>query len=138
MLFATSAVAGETVVRVESAHDVATSIDRLQAAVEGAGAKVFARIDHAAGAESVGEKLAPSTLLIFGNPKLGTPAMQAAPEMGLSLPMKVLAMEQDGKTWLIYDAPGAMAASRGLAEDHPVVQKMTGALGKLTAKAAGE
>ncbi len=137
-LFATSAMAGDDLIRVESAHDVPTSIDRLTAAVEGAGAKVFARIDHAAGAESVGQELAPSTLLIFGNPKLGTPAMQAAPEMGLSLPLKVLAMEQDGKTWLVYDAPSEIAEARGLAADHPVVLKMTGALGKLTAKAASE
>ncbi|MEM7744670.1 MAG: DUF302 domain-containing protein [Pseudomonadota bacterium] len=125
-------------VRVSSAHSVADTADRLAAAVDGAGAKLFARIDHAAGAESVGMELAPSITLIFGNPKLGTPAMQASATMGLDLPLRVLVTEMDGETFLVYHAPADVAALHGVPSDHPVVGKMTGALGKLTAKAAAE
>ena len=145
MMISTALAAGLTasaamaeMIRVESSHNVDTTIDRLAAAVEGAGAKVFARIDHAAGAASVDQELAPATLLIFGNPKLGTPAMQSGITMGLDLPLRVLAFEEDGKTWMVYHHPMGVGASHGLDPDHPIIAKMTGALGKLTAKAAGE
>ena len=67
------------VVTIESAHDVATTIDRLEDAVDGADAKVFARVDHSAGAANVDLELRPTQMLMFGNPKLGTPALQAGP-----------------------------------------------------------
>ena len=126
------------VVTIESAHDVGTTIDRLAAAVEGAGAKVFARVDHAAGAANVDQELRPTQMLMFGNPKLGTPAMQAAQTMGMDLPLRVVAWEDEtGKVMLSYTDPATMAARHGIAADHPVVAKMTGALAKLTSKAAG-
>ena len=128
--------ASADMIKVESAHDVATTLDRLSAAVEGAGAKVFARIEHAKGAASVDMGLAPMATLIFGNPKLGTPALQAAPTMGVDLPLRVLAYEAEGKTWLVYHDPADVAALHGLPADHPTIAKMTGALGKLTGKAA--
>ncbi|MFK7941634.1 MAG: DUF302 domain-containing protein [Paracoccaceae bacterium] len=134
-LIASSASAD--MIRVESTHDVDTTIDRLSAAVEGAGAKVFARIEHAKGAASVGMELAPSAALIFGNPKLGTPALQGAPTMGVDLPLRVLAYEDNGKTIMVYHDPADVAALHGLPADHPVIAKMTGALAKLTGKAAG-
>ena len=64
------------------------TMDALEAAVTGAGATVFARVDHAAGAEGIGMALTPAQLLIFGNPALGTPAMQADPLAGLYLPLQ--------------------------------------------------
>ena len=137
LIFGTSTALAD-LIKVESAHDVGTTLDRLSAAVEGAGAKVFARIEHAKGAQSVGMDLAPSATLIFGNPKLGTPAMQAGITMGLDLPLRVLAYEADGKTWLVYHDPADVAALHGLPADHPTVAKMQGALGKLTGKAAGQ
>ena len=130
--------ASADMIRVESAHDVDTTIDRLAAAVEGAGAKIFARIEHAKGAASVGMELAPSAALIFGNPKLGTPALQAAPTMGVDLPLRVLAYEDGGKVVMVYHDPADVAALHGLPADHPVIGKMTGALAKLTGKAAAE
>lgn len=133
----TSSAAAE-MARVESAHDVATTVDRLEAAVMKAGAKVFARIEHAKGAASVGMELAPAATLIFGNPKLGTPAMQVGPTMGLDLPLRVLAYRDGDKVWLVYHAPADVAAMHGVAADHPSIVKMTGALAKLTAKAAGK
>ncbi len=97
------ALADDDLMKVQSGKDVASTMDALEAAVEGAGATVFARVDHAGGAEGVGMQLAPSEVLIFGNPKLGTPAMQADPLAGLFLPMKVLVYEDaDGQVWLAY------------------------------------
>ena len=129
----------DDVVKVAAAGDVASTMDALVGAVEGAGATVFARVDHAGGAAGVGMELAPSQLLIFGNPKLGTPAMQDDALAGLFLPLKVLVYEDAaGKTWLAYEDPAEMLDDLdGIPEGAPYVQMMTGALGKLTAKAAG-
>lgn len=131
--------AGE-IAQVKSAHDVPTTMDALEAAVNGAGATVFARVNHAGGAEKVGLELAPSEVLIFGNPKLGTPAMQDDALAGLFLPLKVLVYADDaGDVWLSYEDPKAMLGKLdGVSNEAEYLAKMAGALGKLTAKAAGE
>ena len=82
------ASAGE-IVKVEASGDVAATMDALEAAVNGAGATVFARVDHAGGAKKVDLELADAQLLIFGNPKLGTPAMQDDALAGIFLPGSV-------------------------------------------------
>ncbi len=134
---AAPARAQDDLVRVESAYPAAQTLDRLSAAVEKAGATVFARIDHANGAESIGETLAPTQVLIFGNPKIGTAPIAAARTAGLDLPLRVLAYEDaEGKSWLVYRDPAAFAAAHSLPADHPNVKMMAGALGKLTAAAA--
>lgn len=124
-------------ITVPSAKSAVETMDALQAAVEGAGATVFARVDHAGGAEKVGMELAPTQLLIFGNPNLGTPAMIADQKAGLFLPMKVLVHEDaDGKAFLTYQDPAGMLTPVGVPGDAEYVKTMTGALAKLTAKAA--
>ncbi len=137
---AQGAMAGsDEIVKVKASGDVATTMDVLQAAVEGAGATVFARVDHAGGAAKVDLELADSQLLIFGNPKLGTPAMQDDPLAGLFLPLKVLVYEDaDGQVWLAYEDPKEMLDDlSGINLEAEYIKKMTGALGKLTGKAAG-
>lgn len=126
-------------VKVQASGDVATTMDALESAVTDAGATVFARVDHSGGAASVGSELAPSQVLIFGNPKLGTPAMQDDPLAGLLLPLKVLVYRDGGgQVWLTYEDPGAMFEGLGgIAEDAPYIDIMRGALAKLTGKAAG-
>jgi uncharacterized protein (DUF302 family) len=119
-----------------SPHSVPVTIDRLSAAVEGAGATVFARIDHAAGSASVDMELRPTELLIFGNPKLGTPAMQDGQTAGLDLPLRVLAYaDGEGVVHVTYHAPASLAETHGLPSDAKYIQMMTGALDKLTSKA---
>ena len=116
-----------------SGNDVKTTMDRLQAAVNKAGATVFARVDHAGGAAKVDMELQPMEVLIFGNPKLGTPLMQATPEMAIDLPMKVIAWEDDsGQTWIAYTDPGYLKARHGVEGKDKVFETMTGALGKIT------
>jgi uncharacterized protein (DUF302 family) len=113
---------------------MATTMDRPAAAVEGAGATIFARIDHAAGAAKVGAALAPNQVLIFGNPKLGTPMMQSARSMGLDLPLKVqIYRATDGSVQVIYRDMAGLAAEHGA--DSPALAKAAGALEKLTGKA---
>jgi len=119
-----------------SPHSVAVTIDRLAEAVTGAGATVFARIDHAAGATKVDMDLRPTELLIFGNPKLGTPAIMDAQTAGLDLPLRVLAYaDAEGVVQVTYHDPSTLASEHGLAVDAPYLAMMTGALDKLTAKA---
>jgi uncharacterized protein (DUF302 family) len=130
--------AADDLIKIESKHDVATTLDRLEAALGKAGATVFARIDHAKGAAGVGVDMAPNQALIFGNPKIGSEPIAASPTAGLDLPLRVVAFEADGKTWLVYRDPASFAAAHGLPADHPKVKMMTGALGKLTGKATGE
>ena len=129
----------DDIMRVSSSGDVTTTMDALQVAVEGAGATVFARVDHAGGAKAAGMDLAPSQLLIFGNPKLGTPAMQDDALAGLFLPLKVLVYEgADGRVWLAYaDPKETLDDLPGISDDAGYIAKMRMALNKLTEKAAG-
>jgi uncharacterized protein (DUF302 family) len=119
-----------------SPHSVAVTMDRLEAAVTGAGATVFARIDHAAGAQKVDLELRPTQVLIFGNPKLGTPAMLDAQTAGLDLPLRVLAYaDGEGVVHVTYYTPATLQETHGLPADAKYLKMMTGALDKLTGKA---
>ena len=116
-----------------SPHSVGDTADNLVAAVEGAGAKVFARVDHAAGAANIGSSLRPTQMVMFGNPKLGTPALQAAQTAGLDLPLRVVIYEDaSGQTMVTYHDPASLARDHGIPGNAEVLTKMTGALNNLT------
>ena len=121
-------------VTLQSSHDVATTLERLTAALEAKGVRVFARIDHAAGAASVGLALRPATLVIFGNPAAGTPLMQAAQTVGIDLPLKALVWQDGaGDTWLSYNDPSWLAKRHELgSETATVVANMSAALNVVT------
>jgi uncharacterized protein (DUF302 family) len=107
------------------------TMDRLEAEVKARGMTVFARVDHAAGAHSVGMELPPTEVLIFGTPKGGTPLMQAAQTIGLELPLKALVWQDDaGHTFLSYNDPV------WLAERHGVIGEPIAAAAKLSAALA--
>ena len=126
------------IVQQPASGSVSEVADRLEAAVTNAGATVFARVDHGAGAQSVDMDLAPAQLLIFGNPKLGTPAMQADPRAGLYLPLRVLVYEDaEGQVQVVYEEPGAMLDGLDVPGDAEFIGKMNGALQNLTGKAIG-
>lgn len=128
----------DDLIRVKATGDVATTMDALEQAVEGAGVTVFARIDHGEGAKGAGMELAPEQVLIFGKPEHGTQAMQADPLAGLLLPMKVLVYEDaDGQTWLVYQDVAEMFDDYDIPQDADYVQSMTKGLKNLTTKAAG-
>jgi len=132
-VFAASSASASDLIVKSSPHSVDVTVDRLEEAVTGAGATVFARIDHAAGADTVGAELAPTQVLIFGNPKLGTPVIAANGASGLDLPMRVVVFTApDGATQLAYHAPQRLVDDHGVPADLPAINTMTGALDKLT------
>jgi uncharacterized protein (DUF302 family) len=101
------------------------TMDRVAAAVTKRGITVLARIDHSAAAAKVGLELRPTEVLIFGNPKAGTPLMQMAQTMGIDLPLKVLVWQNDeGKTWLSYNDPKWLASRHEI--ESVAVQKLAG------------
>jgi uncharacterized protein (DUF302 family) len=114
------------------------TMDRLETEIRARGMTVFARIDHAAGADAVGMPLRPTALLIFGSAKAGTPLMQADQTVGIDLPMKALVHEDAaGKVWLSYNDPAWLAQRHGLATAvAPNVQAVAAALDGLATKAA--
>lgn len=130
------AEAGDSMVIKRSPHSVAATLDRLEAALKEKGIQVAARWDHAGSAKKVDMALPPMEVLIFGNPRLGTPLMQSNPHAGVDLPLKVLAWQDDqGRVWIGYTRPDALAARYGIRDRADVVQKISGALDGLTSKA---
>jgi uncharacterized protein (DUF302 family) len=132
-------MSAEGLISIPSSFDPKETMDRLEAALRASGVTIFARIDHAAGAAEVGETLRPTELLIFGNPKAGTPLMQAGQTIGIDLPLKALVWQDAaGKTQVSYNEPGWLARRHGLGpEADGTVANMTGMLAKL-AKLAGK
>jgi uncharacterized protein (DUF302 family) len=138
LVSATSALS-EKLIALESKYDVKETLDRLAAELDKRGIKVAARVDHAAGAKAVGMELPPIEVLMFGNPRLGTPLMQLAPAIGIDLPMKVLAwQDKAGKVWIGYAAPDALKARHGISDRDEVFKAMAAALDGLTKSAAGQ
>jgi uncharacterized protein (DUF302 family) len=123
-----------SVISRHSAHDTA---ERLIAAVEKRGLTVFARIDHAAGAASAGQSLRPTEVVIFGNPKGGTPLMQDQQIIGIDLPLKVLVWEDaDGKVYATYYRTHWLAEHYGLGSaSKDAVEAIAGALAAVAAEA---
>jgi uncharacterized protein (DUF302 family) len=119
-----------------SPHSVAVTLDRLTDALKARGIGVVARVDHAGAAQKIGETLKPTQLLIFGNPKLGTALMQSNRRIGLELPMKVLAWEDDGgQVWLAYVKPDVLKSEYSVSGRDDLFKEMAQALEKLTEEA---
>ena len=113
----------------QSSHGPKETMDRLAASVTAHGMNIFARIDHASGAAEVGMSLRPTEVLIFGNPKGGTPLMQAAQTMGIDLPLKALVwQDENGKTWIGYNDPHWLAARHGVGGQANLLAALTNAL----------
>ncbi len=126
----------EGLVVTASAHGPAETMQKLIAAVTARGLAILAHIDHAGAAAMAGMELRPTDLLIFGNPKSGTPLMQANQTMGIDLPLKVLVwQDQEDRTWLGYNDPGWLCARHGVENDR-VVSAMREMLAALAAIAA--
>jgi uncharacterized protein (DUF302 family) len=104
------------IVRIPSQHSVSATVDRLEALLKAKGVLVFARIDFSGDAGRAGLTLRAEQMLIFGNPKAGTPLMVAVPTVGLDLPLKALVFEDaDSRTWLAYNDPQYIVARHGIA-----------------------
>lgn len=101
-------------VTLASKYSVDEGLQRLESLLNGRGIKIFARIDHSGEAEKIGLTMRSTKLLIFGNPKGGTPIMQAAPTAAIDLPLKALFWEDaDGRSWLTYNDPEYLQSRHG-------------------------
>jgi len=125
-------------ITIHSRNSVKTTVDGLQQHLKAAGVTVFALIDHSAGANSVGMPLRPTQVLIFGNPKAGTPLMQENQTVGIDLPLKILVWEDaSGAVSITYDDPKWIAERHNLGTgSEAVVKAMSEALAKLAQAAA--
>jgi len=127
----------DTYIVKKSPYSVSETLDRLEAVLNKKGISVFARIDHKAGADKVGIGMYPTQLLIFGNPKMGTPLMNENRLMGLDLPMKALAWKDEAsQVWLGYVNPGELQQRHNI-KNQKIINKMKQALNGLTNKALG-
>ena len=123
-------------ITIESNHSTPETADRLEIVLKEKGMTVFSRIDHAAGAAGIGETLRPTTLIIFGNPKVGTALMKCGQTAGIDLPLKILIWEDgSGLVKLSYNDPRYIADRHGITNCGQVLEKMTGALKAFAEKA---
>lgn len=132
-------MAANGLITVQSRFGVSETIDRLVDVVTHAGMRVFARIDHAAGAREIGAALRATELLIFGHPKGGTPLMQDQQLAGIDLPIKALAWEDaQGKVWLSYNDAHWLAERHGLGDaSRDAVTAIAAGMEKVIVQAAG-
>jgi uncharacterized protein (DUF302 family) len=101
-------------IREQSRYSVAQTVERLEDLLKQRGIKLFALIDHSGEAEKAGLKMLPTKLLIFGNPKGGTPLMIAAPSVAIDLPLKILVAEDEaGQVWVSYNSPAYLQSRHG-------------------------
>lgn len=136
LLLTTPIFADSGLISVKSPHDVKTTADRLESTLKQKGMNVFIRINHAQGAQKVGKELRPTELIIFGNPKVGTPLMQCRQSVAIDLPQKALIWQDEkGQVWLSYNNPNYLVERHKISGCDAVVKKIEGALGKF-AKAA--
>jgi len=96
-------------------HSVDETVGKLRSILQAKGITLFALIDHSGEAEKVGMKMRPTKLMIFGNPKAGTPLMLAAPSSAIDLPLKILVWEDaEGKVWISYNSPAYLQERHGI------------------------
>lgn len=135
-----SAYAAEGMEKIASQHSVTETLDKLESNLTAKGMTIFARVNHSEGAASINKQLPDTQLLIFGNPKIGTPLMQCQHSIALDLPQKMLAwQEADGTVWLGYNEPLYLAQRHGIDMDnpcYPILEKVSKALSNFAKTAA--
>ena len=109
---------GNGIVTIRSHSSVDETVQKLQEVLQSKGVKLFALVDHSGEAERAGMQMRPTKLLIFGNPKAGTPLMIATPSIAIDLPLKILvSQDTDGKVWVSYNAPTYLQVRHTLPPD---------------------
>jgi uncharacterized protein (DUF302 family) len=109
---------GKGLIDIPSIHSVDETVTKLEGVLRAKGTTLFALVDHSGEAAKAGMKMRPTKLLIFGNPKAGTPVMLAAPRSAIDLPLKILVWEDDqGKVWITYNSPTYFQTRHNLPAD---------------------
>ena len=129
MGMATFSFAAQGVINNPSPYDVTTTADRLENLLQKKGMTLFIRIDHSDAAKKVGVDIRPTELLIFGNPKVGSPLMQCRQDVAIDLPQKALIWEDEsGKTFLSYNDPAYLKERHQIKGCAQVLEKISKAL----------
>jgi uncharacterized protein (DUF302 family) len=106
------------IVSVPSHHSVDQTVEKLKEILQAKGVKLFALVDHSGEAEKIGMQMRPTKLLIFGNPKAGTPLMLASPTIAIDLPLKMLVWENNnGEVWISFNSPAYLQARHHLPQE---------------------
>ncbi len=128
--------AAQNLVTKRSPHEFNQTVERVEAAIKARGATLVAKVDHAAAARANALTLRPTTVLIFGNPKLGTPLMQNRQATGLDLPLRMLVWQDEGGAVQVsYWPPAAIGAMHGVKDGDAVLSAMAGALDAISGAA---
>ena len=134
-----TALAGDGLISVKSPHGVKATADRLENILNQKGMNVFIRINHSAGAQKVGKELRPTELIVFGNPKVGTPLMQCSQSVAIDLPQKALIWQDEaGLVWLSYNDPDYLSERHGLNGCTEVIKKVKKALNNFARAATAQ
>jgi uncharacterized protein (DUF302 family) len=109
---------GKGLIDIPSSHSVDETVTKLEGILQAKGITLFALVDHSGEAAKAGMKMRPTKLLIFGNPRAGTPVMLAAPSSAIDLPLKILVWEDDqGKVWITYNSATYLQTRHNLPAD---------------------
>ena len=128
-----SVAASDGLVKYESNYSVKETADRFENIAKSKGLTLFARVDQQKNAASVNLELRPTEVIIFGNPKVGTPLMQCAQDVAIDLPQKVMVSEDDNKkVWLTYNNPTYLMERHQIQGCDEVIKKISGVLSKLS------
>lgn len=123
-------------ITVKSNYSVTDTADRFEASIKDKGLSFFTRIDHSANAENAELDLGPTQVILFGNPKAGTPLMKCAPTAAVDLPQKALFWaDSNDDVWLSYNDPAYLKTRHNIEGCDPVLEKITGLLNKLATEA---
>lgn len=139
LFLATSALAADGVVNISSHYSVAETADRMDALLKDKGMTVFNRIDHSGGAAKIGVELRATQLLIFGNPKVGSPLMKCQQSIAIDLPQKALVWEdENADVWISYNDPAYLAQRHQLVGCEEIIAKIDKVLLGISQAAGGE
>ena len=138
-LTSTAFAGGNGIIKKKSAHSVAATLDRLENILKKKGINIVVRWKHSEKAKAVGMAMRDTEILIFGNPKMGSPLMISNQQIGIDLPMKALAYKDaEGQVWLAYNDPAYLKKHHAISDRDKVFTKMTGALNNMTNKAVAK
>lgn len=132
LTLSSSALAAEGLISIKSPYSAGQTMQKLEDAVKAKGLKIFIKVDHTAGAKSVGQTLRPTSVLIFGNPKGGTPFMRCSQTIGIDMPLKALVWkDKNSQVWLSYNAPDYIG-KRHQAGNCPAIAKISNVLDQIS------
>ncbi|MEH6447106.1 MAG: DUF302 domain-containing protein [Oleispira sp.] len=133
------ASATDSTISIESQYSAKETADRLVSIIKNKGLTLFARINHQKNAEGVDLKLRATEVIIFGNPKVGTPLMQCSQEAAIDLPQKVLIRKDaDNKTWISYNNPEYIRNRHSIQGCEKVINTISKVLDALSKAAASK